>query len=76
LAKSPQTFRKRQREQKMREKARLKRERREQRRTEKKESADDAPQWLIEPADVEPGELGPGAVDTLEDNEILPHPEK
>lgn len=76
MAKSPQTFRKRQREQKMREKARLKRERREQRRTEKKESADEGPQWLIEPADVEPGELGPAAADTLEDNEILPHPKE
>ena len=76
MAKSPQTFRKRQREQKMREKARLKRERREQRRMEKKDSADGAPQWLIEPADFEPGELGPAAADTFEDSDNLSHPEE
>jgi hypothetical protein len=41
MAKSQQTFRKRQRERMLREKAQMKRERREQRRQEKKGSEDD-----------------------------------
>ena len=51
MAKSSQTFRKRQRENKLREKAQLKRERRQQRRKEKSESKALVPQPATERAD-------------------------
>ncbi len=57
MAKSSQTFRKRQRENKLRERAQLKRERREQRRNEKKQSLALAPQPAADvanPTGVEP----------------------
>ncbi len=54
MAKSSQTFRKRQREIKVREKAQLKRERREQRRKERKETEALGPQ----PAGEQPGLAG------------------
>ena len=64
MAKSNQTFRKRQRENKLREKAQLKRERREQRRNERKDSQALVPQ----PAVVQPRSTGlePSSANTPE----------
>ncbi len=64
MAKSSETFRKRQRENKLREKAQLKRERREQRRNEKKDLQALVPQ----PSTIEPRPIrvGPVAVDKPE----------
>lgn len=54
MAKSSQTFKKRQRENKLRERAQLKRERRQQRRKEKKESQAFIPQPAAAQTGVEP----------------------
>jgi len=67
VARSPQTFRKRQREQKQREKAQLKRQRREQRRQEKKESQEVVPEWST--MEAEPDGVEPAAEDNLEGGE-------
>lgn len=56
MSKGQQTFRKRQRERNLREKAELKRQRREQRRLEKKESPAD-----LSPADPVPDHLAEGS---------------
>ena len=61
MAKSSQTFRKRQREHKVREKAQLKRERREQRRKEKRELQALAPPLVADRA--EPGGVESVAAD-------------
>jgi hypothetical protein len=70
LARNPQTFRKRQREQKLREKAQLKRKRREQRRLEKKESQEVVPGWPT--VEAEPNEVEPAAEDKPEGGETPP----
>jgi hypothetical protein len=67
LARNPQTFRKRQREQKLREKAQLKRKRREQRRLEKKESQEVVPGWPT--VEVEPNGVEAAAEDKPEGGE-------
>jgi hypothetical protein len=63
LARNPQTFRKRQREQKLREKAQL----REQRRLEKKESQEVVPGWPT--VEVEPNGVEAAAEDKPEGGE-------
>lgn len=70
MAKSPQTFRKRQRERKLREKAQLKRERREQRRNEKKH----AQALVLQPVPVQanPTGVGPAAGEKPEDETLSP----
>jgi len=69
MAKSQQTFRKRQRERKLREKAQLKRERRERRRNEKKRSQALVPRPFTGQAN--PTGVGPAAGDKPE-GETLP----